>query len=473
MSDEKERQYADELLFRAKKAAKTLEEFNQTQVDGIVEAIYRAAFNARIELAQAAIDETCFGVLEDKVKKNVFASLVVYRDIRDEKTVGVIARDEARGILEVAHPVGPVLSMTPVTNPTSTVINKALICLKTRNPVVFFPHRAAKKCSRLAAEICYKAAREAGAPEDCIQWATKTKWSYCEAFMSHPAVGLILATTAFHFVKEAHKSGTPVLGAGQGNVPVYVDVSADLEEAARAIVSSKTFDNGTVCCSEQALIVQKVSESALRTNFQSMGGHFCTAEETVLLGRIAFDAERGLMHSAVVGQSAKRIAELAGFSVPENTTLLIASLERIGPEELLSHEILAPILAWYVAEDLEDAMRLCREINAHHGQGHTLSLFTRKVGMAEAFACQLKAGRVLINTPSSLGGLGGTYNRIHPSLTLSCGGEGGNYSTDNITLQHLLNINRIAPFDPDPIFEKIPDEAWLDPLFDTDRLSSL
>lgn len=473
MSGEKERQYADELMSRAMTAARAMEKLDQAQVDKIVEAIYKAGFNARIELAQAAMDETFFGDLMGKVRKNVFGSLIVYRDIRDEKTVGVIARDEKRGIREVAHPIGPILSMTPVTNPTSTVINKALICMKTRNPVVFFPHRAAKKCVRKAAQIVYDAAREAGAPEDCMQWATKTKWSYCEAFMSHPDVGLILATTAFHFVKEAHKSGNPVLGAGEGNVPVYVHSSADFDVTAEKVVSSKNFDNGTVCCSEQALVVEKASDDALRSAFKNQGAHFCTPEEIEQLGRVAFDEERGLMNAAVVGQTATRIAELAGFSVPQGTTLLVAALDTIGPDEPLSHEILAPVLAWYTAEDKEDAKRLCREINAHHGRGHSLSLYADDDDVVEEFAKLVKAGRVMINTPSSLGGLGGTFNRLHPSLTLSCGGEGGNYTTDNITLRHLLNINRIAPFDPDPVYDRIPDDAWLDPAFDADRLKDL
>jgi acetaldehyde dehydrogenase/alcohol dehydrogenase len=473
MTEDKERKYADELVSKARAAARAFERLDQEQTDRIVEAVFRAAFDARIRLAEAAVDETFLGKKEDKVRKNVFSSLIVFRDIKDVKTVGVVAEDPSLGLYEVAHPVGTVLCLTPVTNPTSTAINKALICLKTRNPVIFSPHKAAKRCTRLAAEICYEAARQAGAPEDCIQWTTKSKWSYTEALMEHPGISLVLATTAFHFVKDAHKRGNPVLGAGEGNVPVFIDRSADIERAAAAIVESKTFDNGTVCCSEQALVVTREIEKQVRAAFEKKGARFLDAEEVEKLGRAAFDASRNIMRSEVVGQSAEKIAEKAGIDVPQGTTLLIAPLERIGPDEPLSHEILAPILAFYVANDQDAAERTCLAVNEHHGKGHTLSIHAHDDALVKRFSLAMKAGRVLINTPSSLGGLGGTFNRLHPSLTLSCGGEGGNYTSDNITIRHLLEVNRVAPFDVDKVWAKIPGDAWMNEGFDSRKLDPL
>lgn len=470
MTGEKEQQYARELVTKAHVAAEAFLQFDQQRVDAIVEAVYRAAFDARIELAEAAHEETLMGILKDKVQKNVFASLIVYRDIKDKKTVGIVQEDRDQGTFEVAQPVGPVLCLTPVTNPTSTVINKALICLKTRNPVIFCPHKAARRCSRKAAEIVYEAARKAGAPEDCIQWTTKSKWSYTEALMQHSGISLVLATTAFHSVKEAYCSGNPVLGAGEGNVPVFIDRSADINAAVCSIVESKTFDNGTVCCSEQALIIMNDIELETKVALVKQGGYFCSSQEIKKLGQSVFDNQRMIMRSDVVGQTAAVIAKKAGISVPEGTRMLIAHLDRVGPEEPLSHEILAPVLAFYSEPDLEAALDRCRAINAYHGKGHTLSLYTEEPDLVERFSKAMKSGRVLINTPSSLGGLGGTFNRIHPSLTLSCGGEGNNFTSDNITIEHLLNINHVAPYSMDKVWEKIPDEAWLDPGYDSSKL---
>jgi acetaldehyde dehydrogenase/alcohol dehydrogenase len=291
--------------------------------------------------------------------------------------------------------------------------------------------------------------------------------------MKHHGIALVLATTAFHLVREAFQSGNPVLGAGEGNVPVFVDDTADLDLTARSIVESKTFDNGTVCCSEQALAVTRGKDPDLRKAFERWGGRFLNEDEVRVLGRAAFDPDRKIMRSEVVGRPAGMIARKAGIDVPQGTRLLIAPLERIGPEEALSHEILAPILAYYVVKDRAAALKICCEINRFHGKGHTLSMYTGEESQGEEISNMIQSGRILINTPSSLGGLGGTLNRIHPSLTLSCGTTGKNYLTDNITIQHLLNINRIALPRPDAIWEKIPDPAWLDPGFDSRSIDAL
>lgn len=473
MSDEKEITYADQLLRKAMEVAEAFERFDQARVDKVVEAMYRAAFDARVELAEAAKEETGIGVLKDKVQKNTLASLVVYRDIKDVKTVGIVEDDPDKETRLIAKPLGPVLSLTPITNPTSTVINNVMICMKTRNPAIIAPHRAAKKCSRRAAELLHDAALEAGAPEGCIQWSAKSKWSYTEALMRHPEVALILATTAFHFVKEAYKSGNPCLGAGEGNVPVFVDPGFDFNRAARSIVESKAFDNGTVCCSEQCLVVLKEQEGAMRKAFEGHGGYFCEGEEKDRLSKAVFDADRQIMSSEVVGQPAMFIARKAGFNVPEGTRLLLAPIEAIGPDEPLSHEILAPLLPYYMVEDVESAIKACRAVNLHHGRGHTLSIHSEDDQLVERFSNRMKAGRILVNTPSSLGGLGGTLNRLHPSLTLSCGGGGGNYTSDNITVHHLLEINRVARPKPDEVWTRIPDDAWLDPRFDARALEEL
>ena len=473
MDMEKERIYADELLGKAREAAKAFEAFDQARTDRIVEAVFRAGFDARVELAEAAVEETLLGRVEDKVKKNVFGSLIVYRDIRDEPTVGVIREDPERGIREIARPLGPILNMTPITNPTSTVLNDALISMKTRNPVIFAPHKAARKCTRRAAEICRDAAVAAGAPEHAIQWSTKSKWTYTDAIMRHEDTALVLATSAFPLVKKAYESGHPCLGAGEGNVPVYVDESADLAEAARRIVSSKTFDGSTVCSSEQALVTVEKADEGLRKALEREGAHFCDAEQTRKLGDTVFDPDRGVMRSDVVGQTAGSIARKAGFEVPEGTRLLVAPIDGIGPEIPLSHEILAPVLAYLVAEDEDAALKRCLEVNRYHGLGHTLSIHARDDRVIERFALAVKCGRVLVNTPSSLGGLGGTYNRLHPSLTLSCGTYGGNYTSDNITVRHLMNINRISIPKPDPVWVRIPENAWMDPGFDSRALDGL
>lgn len=464
-----EARYAQDLLQRALAALKAFESCDQAWVDRIVNAVFRAAFDARIRLAEAAVGETGIGRREDKAVKNAMAALAVYRHVAGKRTVGVLKRDEIRGVVELARPLGPVVALTPVTNPTATVINDAIICLKARNPVIFCPHKAAKRCSRLAAEICYEAARSAGAPDGCIQWTTKSRWPYTEALMAHEHTALVLATTAFHFVKEAYRCGHPVLGSGEGNVPVYVDDGADAGFTARSILTSKCFDNGTVCCSEQILVVPRAMDAKLRRAFTEIGGYFLSVREKALLERSAFDRERRIMRSEVVGRSAVEIAGTAGFPVPGTTRLLIVPVTSVGPEEALSHEILAPILAYRVVAGFEEAEQACRGANAFHGRGHTLCIYAADEARGEElgvyFGERLDAGRILVNTPASLGGLGGTLNGIPPSLTLSCGTRGGNYLTANISVEHLLNVNRVAFPRPDAVWSSVAPERWWDANF--------
>ena len=457
--------YADEVVGRARAAAEAFQKLDQEAVDRIVEAAFRAAFDARIELARLAVDETGIGVFEHKVLKNAWASLLIYEQIRGQRTVGVLAHDAARGLTEIAHPLGPVLAITPLTNPTSTVIFKALICLKTRNPMIVSPHRAARKCSREAARIIGEAAVAAGAPADSIQVVTKPQIEYLDAIMTQRRLAFILATSTQSIVRRAQASGTPTYGVGPGNVPVYVHHSADLEYAARMIVHSKTFDNGTVCASEQALVVEPEVGDKLRPLLETRGAYFCTPAETRALGPVCFDAEAPGMRAEVVGQPAAAIASRAGFAVPEETRLLIAEIEGIGPGHPLSYEILAPVLAHYRVPDYAAALDTCRRITHLGGIGHTIGLYANDDRVVSDFAT-MDAARILINTPTTEGALGGTYNHLPPSLTLACGPSAKNVNADNITIDHLLTIHRVAARRRNEGWLGIRREALLDPAID-------
>ena len=445
-------QYANDLLGRAARAAEAFRQLGQEPVDRIVEAVYRAAWNHRVPLARMAFEETGMGVLQDKIIKNSYASLLVYEDIRSRKTVGVIGDHPALGVSEVAQPRGPILATIPVTNPTSTTIFKTLICMKTRNPVIFSPHRGARRCIRETARILAEAATAAGAPPDAVQSITKSQGDYVERIMRHPKLALILATGTSSIVRTAQMSGTPTLGVGPGNVPVYVHRSADIEHAARSIVFSKTFDHSTICGSEQAIVVEPDVDRALRPLLAKAGAVFCTPGQTRALGPVCIDRERRRMKAEIVGQSAAFIAAKAGFTVPERTKILVGEPEGVGPDHPLSYEILAPVLAYYTVDGYARAIETCEALNRWGGVGHTVGVYANDERVVEDFA-MMNAGRILVNTPSSQGAIGGTFNTLRPSLTLACGTEAGNVSTDNISTDHLLNIHRVA--------RMRPNERWL------------
>ena len=429
---------------RASAAAAVFSQFTQEQTDRVVKAVYEAAFRNRVGLAKFACEETGLGRWQDKVIKNVVASQFVYEDIKDLKTVGVIHEDPVKGIVEIAQPVGPILGIIPVTNPTSTAIFKILIALKTRNPIILSPSRKAKRCSDATARICYEAAIEADAPEHCIQWLSDCSRELTQAIMSHPSLALILATGGSGLVKSAYSSGTPTIGVGAGNVPVYIERSADIAFAVEQIMISKLFDYGTVCASEQAVVVEREVAEAAAAEFRKRNAYFLSETEVARLERVAFDSTQGVMNPAVVGQPAAKIAEMAGLEVPAEVQLLLAPLKGVGPEWPLSSEILAPILAWYVADGFSSAVNLCIDLNFHGGIGHTVSIFSNDDARIKEFAALMNAGRIVVNTPSSQGAVGGIYNMLHPSLTLGCGTGGKNITTDNVTASHLLNIQRIA-----------------------------
>lgn len=428
----------------ANAASAVFSQFSQEQTDRVVRAVYEAAFRDRVRLAKLAHEETGMGKWEDKVIKNVIASQFVYEDIKDQKTVGIIHEDPVSGIVEIGQPMGPILAIVPVTNPTSTAIFKILIALKTRNPILISPARKARRCTVEAARVCYEAALLADAPEHCIQWLPEGSRELTQAAMAHKSLALILATGGSGLVHSAYSSGTPTIGVGAGNVPVYIERTADVPFAVEQIISSKCFDNGTICASEQAIVAERSIADTVCEEFCRRSARFLSKEEVAKLERVAFDRERNSMHPDVVGQPATKIARMAGINVKGDTQLLIAPLGGIGPEWPLSSEILAPILAWYTADDFDHAVNLCIDLNFHGGMGHTASIFSNDDAKIKQFATLMNAGRIVVNTPSSQGAVGGLYNMLHPSLTLGCGTGGKNITTDNVTAYHLLNIQRIA-----------------------------
>jgi len=453
---------ANDILERAVFAAAEFQEFNQEQTNTVVEAVYRAALNARIKLAKMAVEETGIGIWEDKVWKNVIGTQLVYENIKDEKTVGIISRDAITGITEIAQPLGPIFAVTPVTNPTSTAIYKILICLKTRNPIIISSHRNAVRSTGEAARICYEAALAAGAPEDCIQMIPAGSRDFTQTVMAHPRVALILATGGTGLVKAAYSSGNPAIGVGPGNVPVFIDESADIPYAISSIIRSKTFDNGTVCASEQSVIVEEKIAENVRKEFERQHCHFLTPEETLKVEKIAVVKDSMSMSPFIVGQSVDTIAEKAGISVPKGTKILLAELSGVGKEHLLSVEILAPILAFYTAKDYHSAIKLCIDLNYLGGIGHSAGIYANNEQRVMEFSQLINAGRIVVNTPTSQGAVGGTYNMLPPSLTLGCGTGGKNITTENITVKHLINIQRVCNRKMNDRFFNVDKDKYLD-----------
>jgi acetaldehyde dehydrogenase/alcohol dehydrogenase len=434
----------DKVMEKAAQAAAALKQMNQEHTDRIVKRMFEAGFKNRESLAKQAQKETGLGKWQDKVTKNIIATQLVYEDIKNLKTEGIISEDKDAGIVEIAQPIGPIFAVTPVTNPTSTVLFKILIALKSRNPIIIRPHGTAKKCSVEAAKICYEAALEAGAPENCIQWIKSSTKAQTLHFMGHKKTALILATGSVGLVRAAYSSGNPALGVGPGNVPVYIGKSADVPFAVDRILISKTFDYGTVCASEQALVVRQCHVETAIDEFKKRKAYFLSPGEIKSMEKVAFNKADKVMNIEVIGQPAPVIARMAGIDVPPDTTLLIAELEEVGIRSPLSLEILAPILAFYRVKDFEEGIEMCRQINIHGGLGHTASIFSNDEEKIHYFASVMNAGRILVNTPASQGALGGIYNKLQPSLTLGCGTGGKNITTDNISAKHLLNIQRIA-----------------------------
>ena len=440
----REQVLAKEIMARATLAAGLFDQYSQEKTDQIVEKVAKTGFNNRVRLARMAREETNLGVWEHKVLKNVLATQFVYDNIKNEKTVGVLSHNEETGITEIAQPLGPIFAIIPITNPTSTVMFKILIALKSRNPIIISPSRKAMKCSIEAARICYEAALEADAPEDCIQWLPESSRELTQAMMTHPGLALILATGGTSMVKAAYSSGTPAIGVGPGNVPVFIDKSADLPFAVSGVISSKTFDNGTVCASEQAVIVEQSFAPTARDELSRQKCYFLNADEIKKVQAVAVDPESGGMNPAIVGQPVEVIAKMAGINPPAGTKILMAELEGVGNDYPLSGEVLAPILAFYSRPNLDEALKTCIDLNYFAGVGHTTSIYANDQAVIKTFGQLMNAGRVLINTPSSQGAVGGVCNTLLTSFTLGCGSGGKNITTENISARHLLNIKRVC-----------------------------
>ncbi len=450
----------DGLVGRAKTAARQFLKYTQQDVDKIVYAMARAGEAERLSLARLAVEETHMGVFEDKVVKNQFATEYIYNDIKDVKTVGVISRDSVRGIAEIAEPVGPIAAITPVTNPTSTVMFKCMIAMKTRNSVIVAAHPKALRCSIKAAKTVYEAALAAGAPEHAIQWVEHPSVEASNHLMKHEGIALILATGGAGMVKAAYSSGTPAFGVGPGNTPVYIDKTARTAMAVTSIILSKTFDNGTICASEQSVVCHAEIADEVESQFAENGVHFCSTDEAERLGAVAIDSERGMMSGAVVGQSAEKIAKLADIEVPPDTRILAVRLDSVGPQCPLSREKLSPILGFYRARTLEQGLSLCREISTFGGLGHTAVVYAESDEVVTAYHNALSAGRILVNSPSAHGAIGDIYNRIAPSLTLGCGTKGGNITTSNISVTNLLNIKHVTERRANMLWMQVPREIY-------------
>lgn len=435
-------QQARNMVKTAKAAQKKFADFDQLSVDRIIRAMALAGAENAQRLARLAVDETGIGRYEDKIVKNMFASKEVYESIKDLKTVGIIKDDKAKGIIEIASPVGVVMGIIPTTNPTSTAIFKAMIALKARNAIVLSPHPRAVKCTCEAAKVMADAATMAGAPEGLISCLSIPTMEATNELMKSPDVSVILATGGGAMVKAAYSSGKPAYGVGPGNVPAFIERSANIKEAVSNIVKSKTFDNGTICASEQSVIVEECIAREAIAEFIRQGVHFVTGENKKKLQKAVISANGG-MNADVVGKSPQEIAVVAGINIPEGTRLLIAPLESVGKTEPLSAEKLCPVLGFYVAVDWMSACELCYELLAYGGMGHSLVIHSENQNVILEFALKKPVFRILCNTPSALGAIGATTN-LPPSLTLGCGAVGGNITSDNVGPLHLVNIKRLA-----------------------------
>lgn len=460
----------DRLVTAGLKALADYEGLTQEQVDHIVKKASVAALDQHTALARLAVEETGRGVFEDKAVKNMFACEHVTHSMGHMRTVGVIARDDIEDMVEIAEPVGVVAAVTPVTNPTSTTIFKALLALKTRNPVVFAFHPSAQRCSAEAARVVRDAAVAAGAPEHCVQWIEQPSVEATRTLMRHPGVSLILATGGNAMVKAAYSAGKPALGVGAGNVPAYVHKSAKLRRAVNDLVLSKAFDNGMICASEQAVILDTDIYDAALAEFRTLHAHLATSEEKAKLETFLFPATGGSgagcepkVNASAVGQSPAWIAERAGFSVPENTSVILVEAERVGPDEPLTREKLCPVLAVLRAEDERHGFDLAADMVAFHGQGHSAVIHTEDPAMAEAYGKRMKTVRIIVNSPSSQGAIGGVYNGLLPSLTLGCGSWGSTSVSNNVSAAQLLNVKRVSTRRNNLQWFKIPPKIYFEP----------
>ena len=455
----------DELVKRAKKASEEYLKLDQETVDNITKAMSMAGLEHHMELAKMAVEETGRGIYEDKITKNMFATEYVYHSIKYEKTVGVISENEEEGYTEIAEPVGIIAGVTPVTNPTSTTMFKSIISAKTRNVIIFGFHPSAQKCSSKAAEILREAAVKAGAPEDCILWIEKPSIEATNYLMNHPDVNLILATGGTGMVKAAYSCGKPALGVGPGNVPCYIDKTAKLKTSVNDLVMSKAFDNGMICASEQAVLVDRDIYQEFEKLMKEAGCYFVSPEEKQKLQDSMFDKtqEYGYkLKSHVPGQSPYIIAKEAGFEVPEETKVLVVYEEGIGREYPFSKEKLSPVLTYYIVENEDDGISKAEKLLEFGGLGHSAVIHSENKETIAKFSNTMKAGRIIVNSPSTHGAIGDIYNTNMPSLTLGCGSFGGNSTTANVSSVNLINIKRSSKRRVNMQWFKIPEKIYFE-----------
>ncbi|MEE0969559.1 MAG: bifunctional acetaldehyde-CoA/alcohol dehydrogenase, partial [Clostridia bacterium] len=451
----------EEAIARTREAQKIFATYTQEQVDKIFLAAASAANKARIPLAKMAVEETGMGVVEDKVIKNNYASEYIYNAYKDTKTCGIIEEDKAFGIKKIAEPIGVVAAVIPTTNPTSTAIFKCLLALKTRNAIIISPHPRAKNCTIAAAKLVLEAAVAAGAPEGIIDWIDVPSLEMTNTVMKE--ADIILATGGPGMVKAAYSSGKPALGVGAGNTPAIIDDSADILLAVNSIIHSKTFDNGMICASEQSVIVLENIYDMVKEEFATRGCYFLNDRETEQVRKTIII--NGALNAKIVGQPAAKIAELAGVKVPEGTKILIGEVESVELSEEFAHEKLSPVLAMYKAKDFEDALDKAERLVEDGGFGHTSSVYLNEVTETEKineFAARMKTCRILVNTPSSHGGIGDLYNfKLAPSLTLGCGSWGGNSVSENVGVKHLINIKTVAERRENMLWFRAPEKVYI------------
>ena len=453
----------DDLVSKAKKASEEYLKLDQDQVNNIIKAMSMAGLERHMELAKMAVEETGRGIYEDKITKNMFATEYIYHSIKYDKTVGVIDENEEEGYVSIAEPVGIIAGVTPVTNPTATTMFKSIIAAKTRNVIIFGFHPSAQKCSVEAAKTVRDAAIKAGAPENCVLWIEEPSITATNYLMNHPDVNLILATGGTGMVKAAYSCGKPALGVGPGNVPCYIDKTAKLETSVNDLVLSKSFDNGMICASEQSVIVDREIKDEFERLMKQAGCYFMTPEQTEQLKCSMFIEEKGCaLNADIVGKSPYNIAKKAGFEVPKETKVLVLQENGVGVEYPFSKEKLSPVLAYYIVDSADEGINLAEKLLEFGGLGHSAVIHSEDDETIRKFSETVKAGRIIVNSPSTHGAIGDIYNTNMPSLTLGCGTFGGNSTTANVSSVNLINVKRVAKRRVNMQWFKIPDKIYFE-----------
>ncbi|WP_062353132.1 bifunctional acetaldehyde-CoA/alcohol dehydrogenase [Bacillus kwashiorkori] len=455
-------QEVDQLVAKAQVALKEIMKLDQEQINNITREMALAGLNEHMRLAKLAYEETNRGVYEDKIIKNLFATEYIYHSIKYDQTVGIINDNDEEGIVEIAEPVGVIAGVTPVTNPTSTTMFKSLISIKTRNPIIFAFHPSAQKSSSEAAKVLLEAAVKAGAPANCIQWIENPSLEATQHLMKHDGVSLILATGGSGMVKSAYSSGKPALGVGPGNVPCYIEKTANIDRAVNDLILSKTFDNGMICASEQAVIIDKEIYKEVKQKLIANNCYFLNAEEKKKVEKLVINENTCAVNPAIVGKPAAEIAEMAGVKVPADTKILIAETKTVGPEEPLSREKLSPVLACFKVNSTEEGLQRCDEMLRFGGLGHSAVIHSTNEEVIYEFGRKMKAGRIITNQPSSQGAIGDIYNAYIPSLTLGCGTYGGNSVSRNVGTINLMNVKTLSKRRVNMQWFKVPPKIYFE-----------